>query len=239
MNPHASGFQTTWGVKEHTMSPIGDRSVLRRKPTGNSRQNRSKGIDRGQLEWKGRATRPQSDPVGAVIGPSPTTPRGSTVLRFLSKISSAHNSPFHLIARNNTEPTPGRRRLAGAGSTLRPLRTFTHSFPSISPTTPTLINTRSYLAPCSNLSSGCMSLNDTRCAGDATRGIPLVRPRHFSESACLRPRVQPRITFPRLLIWTGNGALRWIPVCQAEVNQRSQDVQPSIPDAGLGARVGI
>lgn len=144
MNPHASGFRTTWGVKEHTISPIGDRSVLRRKPTGNSRQNRSKGIDRGLLwatweyytqegrvnlrtwrpaeaSWKGRATRPQSDPVGAIIGPSPTTPRGSTVLRFLSNISSAHNSPFHLIARNNTEPTPGRRRLAGAGSTLRPL----------------------------------------------------------------------------------------------------------------------
>ena len=142
---------------------------------------------RGQLEGTedaisirsgGRDHRVQSD----------NTPRGSTVLRSLSKISSVHSSPFNLIARNNTEPTPGRRRLAGAGSTLR---TFTHSFPSTSPTTPTLMNTRSHLAPCLNLSSGCMGLNNIRCAGDATRGIPLVRSRHFSESACLCPQVQP------------------------------------------------
>ena len=123
-------------------------------------------------------------------------------------------------------------RLANVGSALRSLQTFTYSFPSVSPTTPTPTDTRSYLAPCLNLSSGCVSLNNTRCAGDVTRGIPLVRPQHFSESASPPPSGPPRLTFSRLPICAGNGSPKCIPVRQAEVDQLFHEVEPS-------ARVGM
>ena len=79
-----------------------------------------------------------------------------------------------------------------------------------------------------------MGLHNTRYTGDTTRGIFLVRPRHFSGSVSPPPSVQPRLTFPHILIWVEDGTLWWIPVFQAEVDQRSHEVELSIPDAGLG-----
>ena len=68
-----------------------------------------------------------------------------------------------------------RRETYGCRINASPASNFRSLLPFL--TTPTPTDTRLYLSPCLYTSSGCTSINNTHCAGDATRGISLVSPR--------------------------------------------------------------
>ena len=74
---------------------------------------------------------------------------------------------------------------------------------------------------------------------DARNSSGETRPDTSPSQRHLRPRVQPRLTFPHILVWTGNEILRWISVCQAEVDQLLREVELSIRDAGRGRGLNV
>ena len=162
-----------------------------------------------EASWKGWETRSQSNLAGAITGVESDTIHHPEVQQF--SVSSPHNSPSRLIARNNTEPTPVRHALARAESTpcrFDRRRTFGEPFTTGSATNPPWC-----VRACSwsllNLLTRYLGLDDICCTGGSRDPI--------GKTTSLLIASAPGLTFSCLQIRTGREALESISFYRAEV----------------------